>query len=581
VSVLIAVAHKPSQDDLSLRAAPFTTSLGSAFSPAFSPDGNSIAFALATEDDSTQSLYLKMIGSNTELKLTSPPGWDSFPSWSPDGRQIAFLRRFQDYRAIYVVSALGGPARELFRSRYGMGDGITWLRDGKHLIVSEGSAMISRIVFAEFDSPPVRLASVDLTTGIASPLTSPPANIIGDERPLISPDGKSIAFMRKVADGVEDVFLVPISGGEVRQLTNYRTQFGGISWMPGSQELLITFFHDGNAQLWRLRIASGQVKPVTASLELVSNPTAAPQGNRLAYIVSNDRTDLRRVALSASQPPTLLKIETVIASTRLQGDPTYSPDGRRLAFHCDRTGSVEIWESDADGSNLMQITNCGGSNNGSPKWSPDGSMIAFDSRSTGAPEIFVVSAQGSGLRQVTRQRAENVVPSWSRDGRWIYFTSNRSGNFQIWKLPAATGETALHPAVQITEHGGFGAYESADGKYLYFAKGRAVPGLWRKPLTGGIKAPEEPVLPSLQHWGWWTLGEKGIFFIERPEKPPGAKPRLKYLAFDSGQITKAGELDQPINPWHPALTLSPDGRNIVYEQPEQIASNIVLIENFK
>jgi hypothetical protein len=89
------------------------------------------------------------------------------------------------------------------------------------------------------------------------------------------------------------------------------------------------------------------------------------------------------------------------------------------------------------------------------------------------------------------------------------------------------------------------------------------------------------VLPSLQHWGWWTLGEKGIFFIERPEKPPGAKPRLKYLAFDSGQITKAGELDQPINPWHPALTLSPDGRNIVYEQPEQIASNIVLIENFK
>lgn len=578
-----SVVMRPSRVDLPSPAVPFTTLLGSAATPVFSPDGNSLAFVWSPEDDSRQSLYLKMIGSNAELRLTSAPGRDSSPAWSPDGRQIAFARDFKDHRGYYVISSLGGPARQVFQSKYGRGAGLAWLPDGRHLVLPQSNPpQIPSMLLPGYGSPPARLISVDLETGIVRPLTSPrPPNAMGDRSPVVSPDGRTIAFIRTFADGVEDVFLLPIAGGEARQLTSYRSQFGGISWTPDSREILFAYYRDSAARLWRIRIADREVKPVTSSAELVSNPTMALRGNRLAYIVANGRVDLWRMEFDASDPPKLNRAASFVSSTREHGDPMYSPDGRRLAFHSDRTGSVEIWTSDADGSNLAQLTNCGGSNNGSPRWSPDGTMIAFDSRSTGNPEIFVISVEGAGLRRITNHPAEDVVPSWSGDGQWIYFTSNRNGDFQIWKISAVTGETASSPAVQVTELGGFGAFESSDGRYLYFSKGRGKTGLWRKALTSDLKSPEQPILPSLQHWGWWALGKTGVFFIERPERPIGGKLHVKYLSFASSKVTEVSELEKAISPWHPAIAASPDERYLVYEQPEQIGSNIVLVENFK
>ena len=94
-------------------------------------------------------------------------------------------------------------------------------------------------------------------------------------------------------------------------------------------------------------------------------------------------------------------------------------------------------------------------NTGSPSWSPDGANIAFDSRVEGHADIFVVSASGGSPRRLTKEPFENQIPSWSRDGRWVYFSSDRSGRWQIWKVPASGG-----PAVQVTAHGGFNAFES-------------------------------------------------------------------------------------------------------------------------
>jgi dipeptidyl aminopeptidase/acylaminoacyl peptidase len=272
--------------------------------------------------------------------------------------------------------------------------------------------------------------------------------------------------------------------------------------------------------------------------------------------------------------------EPLIATTRYHGNPMYSPDGRKLAFHSNRSGSTEIWVSDADGSHLAQLTNSGGTNNGTPRWSPDGSRIAFDSRSTGNTEIFVVSSEGGGLRQITNHPAEDVVPSWSRDGKWIYFSSNRNGDFQIWKAPAVPGEVSTQAVIQVTKDGGFDALESFDGKFLYFAKGRGKPGLWRKELAGGFESPEQPVLPSMQDWGWWALGKTGVFYLEAPQKSNGTVD-VKYLNFTSGNILEIGRLRKSPWLWNPVVTVSPDERFLVYEQPEQIGSNIVLVENFR
>lgn len=103
------------------------------------------------------------------------------------------------------------------------------------------------------------------------------------------------------------------------------------------------------------------------------------------------------------------------------------------------TGPSEIWTSDAEGNDTVQLTNSGGPDNGTPRWSPDGSGIVLDSRINGNREILAVTVEGHKTRQITHSPAEDAMPSWSNDGHWIYFASNRNGDFQIYKfrhLPA-------------------------------------------------------------------------------------------------------------------------------------------------
>src|SRR6185369_3058572 len=114
-------------------------------------------------------------------------------------------------------------------------------------------------------------------------------------------------------------------------------------------------------------------------------------------------------------------------------------------------------------------------------------------------DIYVVSSNGGTPRRVTTTNSEDVVPSWSKDGSSIYYASNHSGAWQVWRVPAAGGTEE-----QVTKLGGFAAFESPDGQYLYYAKGRSSNGLWRKRLPAGD---EEPVLEQLKpgYWGLWAV----------------------------------------------------------------------------
>jgi Tol biopolymer transport system component/DNA-binding winged helix-turn-helix (wHTH) protein len=430
-----------------MHVVPFTNLLGYANSPQFSPDGNAIAFSWAPEDHSTSSIYVKMVGSNTELQLTAPPGWDTVPAWAPDGRQIAFCRDLNGNSKYYTVSALGGPPREVFHSEFSGCKRFAWLADGKHLAVrQESSPLAPGTTPWQQGNHAGRIVSVDLASGAINPLTSPPLNQMGDFGPAVSPDGHTIAFIRQVGTNVADIFWVAASGGEARRLTNCRCEIAGVAWTPDSRQLVFAMARNSEVRLLRIGIGNHKTESILSSTDFISLPTVARRGNRLAYVAQNGRVDLRRMKLRETDPSKAHPDEPLVATTRYHGNPMYSPDGHKLAFHSNRSGSTEIWVSDADGSHLAQLTNCGGTDNGTPRWSPDGSLIAFDSRSTGNAEIFVVSSQGSALRQITNHPAEDVVPTWSHDGKWIYFASNRDGDFQIWETPAGPGEGSARTA---------------------------------------------------------------------------------------------------------------------------------------
>ncbi|HEX6622898.1 MAG TPA: LpqB family beta-propeller domain-containing protein, partial [Pyrinomonadaceae bacterium] len=164
-----------------------------------------------------------------------------------------------------------------------------------------------------------------------------------------------------------------------------------------------------------------------------------------------------------------------MSSTRADSGPQYSPDGRKVVFSSSHTGPLEVWACEADGSNPVQVTSFGGPHVGSPRWSPDGRQIVFDSPAEGHRDIYVVGVDGGKPRRLTVEASADVRPSWSRDGRFVYFGSDRGGGWQVWKAPAEGGAT-----IQLTKGGGREAFDSPDGKFVYYTKADA-PGLWRVP----------------------------------------------------------------------------------------------------
>lgn len=107
-------------------------------------------------------------------------------------------------------------------------------------------------------------------------------------------------------------------------------------------------------------------------------------------------------------------------------------------------------------------------------------------------------------------------------------------------------------ARQVTKRGGFAAFESPDGKYLYYAK-FDDPGLWRIPIEGG----EESLLfDQLKpgDWGYWAVVERGIYFIS-----PEAKPRatIEFFNFATRRITQTATLEKEPDMGLSVLAASP------------------------
>lgn len=545
-----------------LKILPFTSFQGSEWLPAFSPDGSQIAFSWDRAQEGNYDIYVKLIGAGEPLPLTTNPAPDLNPVWSPDGRYIAFTRE-GDGSGVYLVPALGGAERrlcEIFPQRPAHKLSLSYSPDGKYLAVAD------KTVAAESYS--IFLLAVE--TSEKRQLTSPPAGSVGDESPAFSPDGRNLAFGRQLAYGTKDIYIVPAAGGEPRRLTFGNTQCGGPTWTADGREIVFSCARDGGYGLWRVPVAGGAPTRIEVSAEKLWQPAISRQGNRLAAtqtLAAN--SDIWRI-----QIPSLTKqnsaSEKFIASTKKENNPQYSPDGQHIAFESDRSGSSEIWVCDREGRNPVQLTDTGVLYTGSPQWSPDGRQIAFTCLSEGNRDIYVISANGGKPRRLTTEPSEEIGPSWSRDGRWIYFGSSRSGSLQIWKAPAVGGA-----AVQVTSHGGFEALESPDGKYLYYTKGRLVPGIWRIAVAGGE---ETLVLDHHQAgaWGSWAVTEQGIYFATATTP---SRPLIEFFSFTTSKVTLVTPIGG-IGSGTIGLAVSPDNRWLLYAQADQSGSDIMLIENF-
>ncbi|HKP10853.1 MAG TPA: DPP IV N-terminal domain-containing protein, partial [Blastocatellia bacterium] len=522
--------------------------------PAFSPDGNQIAFVWDNH------VYVKIIGTEEPLRLTSETGVYRTPVWSPDGRYVAFIRNSGGQNVIVKVPALGGP--EIRLAAIGPdGWGLSWSPDGKKIAVSDK------------DSPEERygIFLLSLESGERQRLTRPDGAY--DDRPVFSPDGRAVAFTRIAGGSQSDLFLVSAEGGEPARLTFDNRLIRGLTWTADGEEIVFSSDRAGPASLWKVRLTGGEPERVSAAGQYARTPIISRAGNRLAYVEAFDDTNIRRIEMPASAARTSagspVSPTPLISSTRLDHSPQISPDGKKIVFISDRSGREAIWVCDSDGANAIQLES--GYRSGTPRWSPDGRYIAFDARKEETSDVYVVSAQGGTPRRLTGEVFDELMPSWSRDGQWIYFCSNRSGGREIWKIPAEGGQCA-----QVTRDGGFEGFESPDGKSIYYTKGRGPGGFYKLPVEGGREV-EIPQLANAGRWRYWAVGTEGIYFVAEAGRRQWA---IKLFSFASGKVKHVVVLNAPPTEGPPGLAVSPGGRWILYTQNDRRVSDIVLVENF-
>jgi Tol biopolymer transport system component len=546
--------------------------------PSLSPDEQRVVFAWRREKSDNLDIYVQQVRSGIPVQLTTHPYHDWSPAWSPDGESIAFIRFSPGSDAeLIVIPTLPGSERRLTTIAPVPGRGaiygsfLAWSPDGAWIATSD----------TEGQNDAAGLFIVSARTGEKRPLTRP-APGQRDTAPAFSPDGRFLAFVRVVGFGISEIYRLPLRrdfqpAGEPTALTASRRMSTSPTWISAGSEVL---FSSGDVftdrRLYRIRVSGlsnvGPIQHVPIETPDSTVFTTNPRTTRILYVREFFDSN---IWLLERQQDGSVDLRAFTASTWIDLNPEFSRDGTRVAFESSRTGNFEIWTAGEGGSQAAQLTSMGGPPTSSPSWSPDGRWIAFNSGAAGRSHVYVIESTGGGTpRRLTADDENESAASWSSDGRWIYFSSNKGGSSQIWRIRVPERGTAPHgSAIQVTRNGGIRAVEWA-GKTLYFSK--AAPGgisLWEMNLASGE---EREVLPSLNDATAFAVSAGGIFFVPRTNLTRAAT--VEFLDFkdrSTSTIVRAAK------PTLGGMSAHPNGRSLLYSQIDREEADLILSEKVR
>jgi len=461
-AILFFATRAPREPEFVRR--PLTRLPGAEFQPALSPDGLRAAF-VADEEGQQTAIFVHGPEEDAPRRLTPPGERYVSPAWSPDGRSIAYLRLSPDEATILISQVRGGQPRELcrlFPHRYGlMFRHLDWSPDGRWIVADD----------KERDAQPLGLFLIDVETGQKRRLTLPEQDVIGDTEPRFSPDGRRVAFARLTSRFEHEVAVVPTAGGAPFMVTGDRRQIGGLDWLPHGREILFSSNRGGQFQLYQVPFSGGRPRPRGISGFASIQLSLARRGERLAVAEVQEDLNLWRVDFGAAGRPATW--QRVIASTATEALPQVSPDGTRICFRSDRSGDDQLWVAALDGSNPRQLTR-------SPhrpfagKWSPDGKTLVFG-HVVGGP-VYTVSADG-GVPSRVPEGASGCHPLFFPDG--ISLLDDSPGTLQKVNLRTRTVTRLVRPS-QEAPHG---TQLAPDGQSIYFVPGRTGRSIWKGSLV--------------------------------------------------------------------------------------------------
>ncbi len=462
-----------------------------------SPDGQELVFDLLGD------VYRLPLAGGEATPLATGIAWQMQPSWSPDGKRIAFTSDAGGGDNLWVMDRDGANARAVTKETFRLLNSPAWSPDGEYLVGrkhftsrrslgageiwlyhvgsgGDGLALTTkpseqkdvgepafspdgRYVYSSRDSSSGEsfdynkdpngqiyvIDRLDRETGEVVTLVSGPG---GACRPTPSPDGKSLAFVRRVRYR-STLFVLDLASGAARPVWDGLERdmqetwaihgvYPGMEWTPDGKELVLW----ARGKLWRVDVASGtpreipfhvagtrtvfdavrlpiEVAPETFEVKLLRWVRVAPGGERVVYQALGH---LWERALPEGTPRRLPASANVEADDEFEFFPALSRDGKQLAYvawNDERLGSLRVL--DLASGTVRTLTQEPG-HYADPVFTPDGREVVYHKRGGGyvtsplwssEPGIYRIPSAGGEPELVTR---EGTNPQFAADGARVY-----------------------------------------------------------------------------------------------------------------------------------------------------------------
>ncbi|HKS36548.1 MAG TPA: S9 family peptidase, partial [Verrucomicrobiae bacterium] len=277
--------------------------------------------------------------------------------------------------------------------------------------------------------------------------------------PQISPDGATVAYVVTRADKSEnrtdsDIWLVPLAGGEPRQLTASPKHDRHPRWSPDGKWIVFESNRGGAFQLYLIPSDGGEARQLTTISTEATQPIWSPDGRRIAFVSavfpefsdkpSKESDELNKKKLDEREKS---KVKArVITRLLYRHWDSWVDDKRQHLF----VVPVKGGEADGDPRNLTPgdrdaiPTSSTFSAGDDFDFSPDGRKLAYTATPTPAREeawltnhdIYEVDVDSGERRQITTNPAADAFPRYSPDGKWIAFRAQTRAGFEAdrWQL---------------------------------------------------------------------------------------------------------------------------------------------------
>ena len=232
------------------------------YSPTWSPDGHFVAYV--SERDGNPEIYVMELSTKEQRRLTDHKATDLDPAWSPDGRTIAFAsNQARDHAAdtdIYTMDVNGKKVQRL-TNKGGNNSTPTWSPDGEWIAFRATQDGIGGIRVMTADGEKQR------------PLTQ-----VSATHPAWSPNGKQICFSSEKLGGAATptLFTVDIDGKNVKKLTDGTVASEDPSWSPDGQSIVYVSVEDGSQKLYVIKVTGGEPRQLTEHAGLDFSPAWVP-----------------------------------------------------------------------------------------------------------------------------------------------------------------------------------------------------------------------------------------------------------------------------------------------------------------